>query len=369
MNPAKTTFQKRGKPVILIADDIPKNIQVLGQLLNQFDCDLVVALNGQQAIDSAKKTEPDLILLDIMMPVLDGYEVCKQLKADENYKDIPIIFLTAKVETEDLVKGFELGGADYITKPFIANELIARVKTHLKLKETQDALREEIATKNKFSSIIAHDLRGPLSTIHSIAKLMVEENSLFDKEEMIASLRKIAEGTSGTFYLMENLFEWSRMQTCKLCIHPEKVRLKEMIEETVSQIQIIANQKNISIENKVEDKVWVRIDKLMINTVLRNLISNAIKFTPKLGHVSISAINQEDKVVVSVCDTGVGIAPELLPRLFSISENITTKGTENEKGSGLGLVLCKEFVEKNEGQIWVESEPGKGSEFKFSLPV
>src|SRR4030043_1705809 len=169
------------KPMILIVDDVPKNLQLLGTLLREIDCDITVAMNGQQALETVPKVSPDLILLDVVMPEMNGFEVCKKLKSLPKTKDIPVIFLTAKTETKDIVKGFELGAVDYITKPFIGSGLIARVNTHLSLRHTQEELRQANATKDKFFSLIAHDLRTPFAILIGFSEYLVGDfNNLDD---------------------------------------------------------------------------------------------------------------------------------------------------------------------------------------------
>ena len=369
MTQSTKTARKKDKPIILIVDDVPKNIQVLGTLLNKIDCELAVAMNGQQALDTVKKIMPDLILLDIMMPVMDGLEVCERLKKDENTKEIPIIFLTAKIETDDIIKGFEMGAVDYVTKPFIGRELVARVKTHLDYKQIKDNLKEEVASKNKFFSIISHDLRSSFGIVSSFVKIIQENKESLSDEEILEILNDIGNTTKTTLELLENLLNWARSQTGTLNKKPEILNLNYLINELVNSNKKAAEKKSIQIVYEKNDNLFpVLADKNMTLLVIRNLISNALKFTPQNGEIKISAQNEEEQVRIVVSDTGVGIPSNTVEKLFSIHHKVSTYGTEKEAGNGLGLILCKEFILQHNGEIGIESEVEKGTCVWFTLP-
>ncbi len=361
----KTTKQK--KPIILIVDDVPRNIQLLGTLLSKFDCELAVAMNGEQALKTVSRVKPDLILLDIMMPEMDGHEVCRRLKQQEETWNIPVIFLSAKSETEDIIKGFELGAVDYITKPFIGSELLARVKTHLSLKQVKEDLEEEVATKNKFFSIISHDLRGSFGIILSFVQLLQENRDDLSVEETNEMLDDIGNTTRNTLDLLENLLQWARSQTGGIHFKPQELHLNNVVPEILKATRDIASKKDIRLSVNTDSET-VFADKNMLLLIIRNLISNAMKFTPAGGQVTLESKTAEDKVKISVVDSGIGIEPEKIEQLFKIDNKVTTPGTENEEGNGLGLILCHEFVKQNHGEIGIESEPGKGTNVWFTLP-
>lgn len=356
------------KPIILIVDDVPKNIQVLGTLLAKFDCELAVAMNGQQALDTVKKIKPDLILLDVMMPIMDGHETCKHLKNNNATKDIPVIFLSAKTETEDIVKGFELGAVDYVPKPFIGSELVARVKTHLTLKKAQRILEEEVATKNKFFSILSHDLRGAFGIIMNFVELIQDNRDLLSKEEIDELLNDIGHTSKNTLELLENLLKWARSQTGAIKFKPEKLELKQLFSQIYEKQQSIAQAKDIALTATANDGELVLGDFNMILLVIRNLVANSIKFTNKGGSVNIYAEEKDQYLKIIISDTGVGIAHEKIDKLFSIDSKTTTQGTDNEQGNGLGLILCKEFVKQNGGNIGIESTLNEGTKVWFTLP-
>ncbi|NIA29813.1 MAG: response regulator [Actinobacteria bacterium] len=357
------------KALIFIVDDVAKNLQVLGTILKRQNYKIAFATNGKQALENINNISPDLILLDVMMPELDGFEVCKRLKADEKTKDIPVIFLTAKTEIEDVVNGFELGAVDYVTKPFNATELLARVKTHVELKRSREKLQELVATKDMFFSIIAHDLRSPFATISAFISLISKYFGKIPKEEIDELLESLKETSDSTRELLDNLLQWSRSQTGTIQFSPEMVAVGEMIKTNLGLLTETAENKKISLKPRLDFTGEIKIDKDMIDLVIRNLVINALKFTPSGGEITVATQKTDGTVEISVNDTGVGIAPEMIPKLFSVADKISTVGTAGEKGSGLGLILCKEFVEKHSGKLVVESRVGEGSSFRIQLPA
>lgn len=361
-------MEKTHKPIILIVDDVPKNIQVLGTLLAKFDCELAVAMNGQQALDTVAKVKPDLILLDVMMPIMDGHETCRHLKSNEDTKDIPVIFLSAKTETEDIVKGFELGAVDYVPKPFIGKELIARVKTHLSFTNTKKILEEEVATKNKFFSIMSHDLRGAFGIIMSFVELIQVNREFLTQDEIEELLTDIGKTSKNTLELLEDLLKWARSQTGAIKFDPEQLELKNLFSEICEKQQDIALAKNIELRSNANNGEIVYGDSNMILLIIRNLVANAIKFTNKGGQITLSTENYGEFIKASVSDTGVGIQADKIDKLFSLDSKISTSGTDNEQGNGLGLVLCKEFVKINGGEIGIDSTLGKGTKVWFTIP-
>jgi signal transduction histidine kinase len=355
------------KPLILIVDDTPKNVQVLSSILHEKGYNICVSTSGIQALELISTESPDLILLDIQMPVMDGFEISKVLKANPKTKDIPIIFLTAVIEPEKILKGFELGAVDYITKPFNIPELAARVATHVEIKKSREQLIELNATKDKFFSIISHDLRNPFSAILSSSELLLKYIDNNEPQKIQKFATNIHSSVSLVNKLLANLIDWASIQTGKLIPKIEKHNLKIIADELWLLNNEIAQSKNITLQNNVISDIYINCDIDMTKTVLRNLLSNAIKFTNNNGNISIGYVEYESEVEVHISDNGVGIEPGNIPYLFLIEKNISTPGTNNERGTGLGLLLCKELIEKQGGKIWVESEVGQGSTFKFTL--
>lgn len=364
-NPAQT---------VLVVDDNNKNLQVVGNILHEKKYKIAFAKDGPSALKLAKATHPELILLDIMMPGMDGYEVCEKLKKDMSTNEIPIIFLTAKTETQDIVKGFETGGVDYIMKPFQKEELLARVKTHLELKHSKDIIAQQAenlsianATKDQLFSIISHDLMGPLSGIQNLLNLFLVQSQEGEdiSEDDLSILKSSADKT---VTLLQNLLEWSRSQQDHIQINKEELYLTKLVNETIDLVKTQADEKQLKIINSM-NPVTIIADSNTLKTVLRNLIHNAIKFSPRGEKITVSNTIKNKEVEISVIDNGVGMNDEAKNKVFDQNKHYSTYGTNQEKGSGLGLKLCQDFVQRNGGRIWVESEEGKGSSFTFTLRI
>ena len=361
---------------VLIVDDVEENLQVVGSILGENNIAISFAKNGRQAIKIAQRKQPDLILLDINMPEMNGDEACKALKKNELTKDIPIIFLSAFNEKSDIIKGFEYGGVDYVTKPFNKAELLSRVFTHLELKYSKDKiekqneqLKELNNTKDKFFSIIAHDLKNPFNNLINFSELLLRSFSKFSDEKKLLFIKSINTASNSGYKLLENLLEWSRLQTGRMKYKADSFDIKTIIDNNLTLVAATALEKSVQLNSDIKENTIVYADKNMLDTIIRNLISNALKFTDKGGEITLSANIVNSMLEISVKDTGVGISPENINKLFRIDQNYSTEGTANERGTGLGLVLCKEFVEKNGGKIWVKSEENVGSEFCFTTPM
>ncbi len=368
----KTNFQET---IVLIVDDAPLNLQVLEGMLGSANIPAIKAQNGKEGIEFARLHRPDLILLDIMMPQMDGFQACEKLKDDPETENIPIIFLTAKNQTEDVLKGLELGAVDYITKPFNPKELLSRVKNQLELKKAHDIILEQNeklaelnATKDKFFSIIAHDLKNPFGDLIGFSELLIQSVKKDNKQRIDQYSKIIYETSERGHRLLENLLQWSRSQRDTIKWNPQKTNLKDMFLREIELLKSRMEKKNIQLNTELPDAL-VTVDINMISTVIRNLLTNAVKFTPEQGTITIRERIENDKVTIAIKDTGIGIPKENLPKLFRIDEHHTTPGTNNEEGTGLGLIICKEFIEKHNGKIQITSELGKGTEVSFLLPL
>jgi signal transduction histidine kinase len=243
------------------------------------------------------------------------------------------------------------------------------------LKDNESRLRNLNATKDKFFSIIAHDLKNPFNSILGFSDLLKDEARNLDIDSIIQYANIIYSSAQHTYELLENLLEWSRMQQGTIPFEPHPVILSQIADNETEHLNFNASQKNIGLINNIDQKLIITADEYMLSAILRNLTSNAIKFTPKNGKIVISAQEREAVTQISVSDTGVGMSPDTIDKLFKIETSFTTRGTANEKGTGLGLLLCKEFVEKHGGRIWVESvvsDPTSGitggSTFYFNIP-
>jgi len=361
---------------VMIIDDIPENLQVLSNILYEENIEISFATNGKQALENIPFINPDLILLDISMPDMDGYQVCTILKNDKNTADIPIIFLTARAQTEDKIKGFQVGAVDYVSKPFNALELVSRVYTHLELKHARDTIKNQNEkllelnlTKDKFFSIVAHDLKSPFNTLIGFSTLILDRFDSLNDEKKKQYLVMINNAANQGYNLLENLLHWARSQTGKLEWNPENLDITEVIKNAISLYTSIAAEKNIEIDVEIPANTTVYADENMLSTIFRNLISNALKYSFAGGKISIKSEHLADFIKLSVVDNGTGISDEVIKNLFKIDKHITTKGTSGEVGTGLGLLICREFVEKHKGKIWASSQIGRGSEFSFTIPI
>lgn len=361
---------------VLIVDDIFENANLISNIIRSGNYDIRIATGGKEAIAAVETQMPDLILLDIAMPEVDGYEVCRVLKNSDKTSDVPVIFITAKTLTEDIVKGFDFGAVDYITKPYNYQELNKRVATHLELKHSRDIikqqneeLRELNNTKDRLFSIIAHDLLNPFNTLIGFAELLDSNYRDLDDGTRKEFIRYILNASEMGHGLLTNLLHWSRSQTGRLVFHPEKINLYTILVDNYNFINTFALKKGISIRLNAPKNCFVFVDENMITTVIRNLVSNSIKFTHEKGEILIDVVREDDKYKVSVKDTGIGIPESLIPNLFKLAPEVLRVGTNNEKGTGLGLVVCKDFVERHNGHIDVYSLNEKGTTISFYLDV
>jgi two-component system, sensor histidine kinase and response regulator len=353
---------------ILIVDDALDSLHLLTRLLINHGYMVRTSKTAMEALDLVKVLPPELILLDIQLPDLSGYEVCEQLKANIASKDIPVIFLSALYAANDKLKGFEVGGVDYITKPFNPAEVLSRVRTHINLSRMRVQLQAINAEKDKFFSIIAHDLRSPISSFLALTEIIDEGlfNMPREKIQQIAYTMRIS--AANLYRLLKNLLQWSQMKQGAIRFSPEKIKLLPLIEENIAYIIEAARSKQIEIRFDIPAGTEVTADTNMFQSVIRNLTSNAVKFTPRGGVVDISAkSNMNGAVEIAIKDNGIGMNNEMINNLFNLIAKNGRKGTDGELSSGLGLMLCKEFVEKNGGTLQVESEEGKGSRFCFTL--
>lgn len=383
MNESKF-FRDSEAPLVLIVDDIPKNLQLLSNILNIDGYQISFASSGEQALAIAKKSQPDLILLDIMMPDMDGFEVCRRLKQSNATRNSAVIFLTGRVEPEDIIEGFKLGAVDYVTKPFNAVELLSRVRSHIELKlsrdkimkqneqlvKYQEELQQAIASKDKFFSIISHDLRGPFSGFIGLSDLLANEYDELSTTEISQIAKNMNVAANRLFAFLENLLEWSKAQMGRIEYEPHRIMLHDTIDSNIELISDTAREKNISIRNEIGKNDSVYADSDMLNTMLRNLLSNAVKYSNKNGEIVLSSLPaKSDFYKLCVSDNGVGMNQETLKKIFRIDSKFTNPGTNNEKGSGLGLILVKELAEKSGGSVEVKSMLGEGSQFSITLPM
>lgn len=362
---------------ILIVDDVEANVLLVNAILKSSSYQTIAAFNGENAIEIANKELPDIILLDIMMHGLNGYQVAEALRSNPLTQDIPIIFLSALNDVDDIVKGFRSGANDYIDKPFKPNILKSRVYNQVRILhqkkliiENKKRLEATIKERDHMYSILAHDLRSPMASIKMILNaLTLDEKKKLMSEDTFYMLQLANEVTEETFMLLDNLLKWIKTQHKGLTIVPRDINLISDIEGVIQVLSPIVALKNISITLDAPKSLAVYADTDMIQTVLRNLISNAAKFSNSGDNINIKITTNDKFAIVSVIDHGIGIKDEYQEKILDDSNSTApATGTNNEVGMGLGLKLCRDISKKNGGELWFSSQLGEGSTFNFSIP-
>ena len=361
---------------ILIVDDVMSNVLLLKILLTNEKFQVCTANCGNACIEQARKEHPDLILLDVMMPDISGFDTAVIMKKDPELKEIPIIFLTALNTPADLVKGFQVGANDFLTKPFNKEELVMRVMQQISLVaakriiEQQNAeLRATLSNRDKMYSVIAHDLRSPMASIRMVLNLVVQSSTPETVGPELYTLLDQANRESEEVHdLLDNLLKWTKSPTGRLNVVTQDLDLNDIIPGVVDIFEMIAQTKKITLAlQRPDTPIVVRADNDMLKTVVRNFMSNAVKFSPEGSTIEILMSQEGDFAKVSVRDHGVGIAADRIGSIFHKGE--TTYGTGGEEGSGLGLQLCQDFARKNGGDCTVESVEGQGSTFSVLIPL
>lgn len=488
---------------ILIVDDNPEFAQGLKLMLAKDEVNLFSAYSGEEGLAKFGQHRPDLVLLDIIMPGMDGFEVCRQIRKRPENSNVYIVMLSGvKITSEQQAAGLEAGANGYIVRPIPNRELLARIRTFIRLKQAEKKLEEsekkyktlfdsmimayahhaiitdsngkpcdyrflnvnpeferltglksdavigkrvlevlpqtestwiekygkvaltgeeirfidfsgslnkfyevyafspapgefstiffdvteriaaekkiqEInqnlvklnAEKDKFFSIIAHDLYNPLSGIYGLSELFLNQIEEHDFEGLDVLAKNIFNSTARAIGLLSNLMDWARSQTGRIVFKPEVLILNDLVGNVFQNISAQANQKSVNIHSTLPANTLIFADRFMLSSTLLNLLTNAIKYSNQGGLVELAAVTSTNEILITVKDNGVGMSEKVLNNLFRIGVNQSTPGTQNEKGTGLGLILCKEFVEKHGGSIQAESEEGKGSKFCIRLPI
>ena len=350
--------KQQATATILIVDDTPANLLLLERTLTGRGYKVEPVPCGKLALQSARSEPPDLILLDIAMPEMNGYEVCTQLKADSALKDIPVIFISALDQTIDKVKAFSVGGVDYVTKPFQLEEVHARVRTHLQLHRLEK-LRDDL------THMVVHDLRNPLTVIFGFLDSLEfdEDQKLSASNQTLVTLaRRSAEDLLN---MIGSILDVSKMGAGEMKLRGELCDLDALLRAVIAANRPFPGKRTVTLD------AWkpphtIMADVGLIRRVIQNLLSNALNYTPSGGDVHITVRPSDNKVRIAVTDTGPGIDPKYHQRIFEKFGQVENR--DNRLGTGLGLTFCKMAIESHGGHIGVESEVGKGSTFWFALP-
>ena len=362
---------------ILAVDDDRINLRIIGGILRHEGYEIAEAASGEQALETYATFQPNLVLLDVMMPGIDGFTTCRTLKKAYGDKCAPVIFVTAKSEADDVVMGFDAGGVDYLTKPFRPKEVVARIRTHLsnqQLVEQQkhlvDQLSKANADKDRFLGMCAHDLRNPLSSIRGLAELM-DENAI---GELTAEQREIIQTIHGAsqsmLQLVNELLDVATIEAGHLKLDKVPTSVVEIVERSVHLSNIEAAKKSTRIEIvKKDGDPIVDVDRNKIRQVVDNLISNAVKYSPRGSIITVIIHSSETMAGFAVRDSGPGVPENERHKLFKDFGRLSAQPTGGEKSTGLGLAICRKIVEAHNGTIGVNNVPGRGAEFFVNLPL
>lgn len=337
---------------------------------------VTTARDFDEIVHAAKLKQPDLLILNVKpSEEQEEYAIIRRMKRHKDTRGISMLFIAAITEQTYIPDCLFYDNVDFISKPFRPKELVIRIQHQLSLMEAKKTiclqnqkLQKTMESRDKLYSVIAHDLRAPIGTIKMIAASLENERNQMTDPHILKSFDMIHETTEEAYNLLENLLRWSRNQNGKTRIYPTTFDLSKAIYHVLALFTAIADSKGINVNNHSKANVTVYADEDMIRTVLRNLLSNAIKFSFPGGQIDVGLSEMPDMVMVSVKDNGQGIKKELQSKLLKGNEYISTYGTHNEKGSGLGLILCRDFVKMNKGKLWFSSQENKGTTFYFTVP-
>ena len=364
-------------PLLLVVDDDPVNVELLGDLLEALGYRALGALGGEAALAAARERRPDLILLDVMMPGLNGYEVCRRLKADPETAGIPVVFVTALSDTEDKVQAIEAGGDDFLTKPFNRPVLVARIRSLLRLKSANDELersyrrlQEMERLKDDLTRMVVHDLKSPLSALLGTLEMAVDGDLGPLSPEQRRLLGDARERGADVLLMIDNLLDLTRLEESRVTLRPRQVDAGLLLREIADDFAVRAELHGSRVTAEAPAGLATRADEGLLRRVLANLVGNALRHGGERLKVRLSAGPDADGGVrFTVADDGVGISPEHHEAIFRKWEIVRPLPDSRAEGSGLGLTFCKMAVEAHGGRIWVQSREGEGCAFHFVIPA
>ncbi len=353
---------------ILLVDDNAENLAVIHKILSNYDFNVMMAQSGNDALDIANSNDIDLILLDIKLPDIDGYEVCRKLKDNKATEDTPVLFISILSETKDKIMGFASGGVDYITKPFNSEEVLARIVTHLTIKSQREQLKKLNQEKNKIFSIISHDLRGPLSAAYKLTQLINNKIMSFESEDFTETISLLSTTTKELYLMMENLLDWSIFKSHDINHTKKMIVPSKLINDTINQLSLLLKEKNISTINNISDELSIFYNDKSFAVIIRNLLSNSIKFSKEGGLIQFDFYDDGKNFIFQIKDNGVGMEVEQLESLALEKTGESTFGTGGEIGKGMGMKLCRDFVEFYGGKLIIETQKDQFTTVSFTIP-
>jgi signal transduction histidine kinase len=380
--------------LILIVDDTPANLDTLSTVLSDVGYEIAIATSGEKALQLLQRRCPDLILLDVRMPGIDGFETCQRIKAIPKTSDIPIVFMTSLIDINNKIKGFNYGAVDYISKPFQEQEILARVRTHIELHLLTQNLEQQVAaqtaslrianealekaniSKRSFLSTMSQEIRTPIETILRLTEQLQEQKYGILNSQQVEDLANIEDNGNHLISLISNTLKLANIESGQLRLDLDEIEIEDLCKSCLLAIRSQATQKNIKLIFNIEPNLpRISIDERHIRQVIINLLNNAIKFT-SIGSVTLSVtkgILTNSKNIscirMAISDTGIGIAPANIKQLFQPFVQITSLAGDRHEGNGLGLILSKQIVELHNGQISVNSTENVGSCFTIELPI
>ncbi|GHC04514.1 ATP-binding response regulator [Cerasicoccus arenae] len=364
--------KSESQPLVLAVDDQPENLRLLGNTLSGESLSMAFSISGEEALEWLNAHTPDLILLDIMMPGMDGLACCRQLKTRKQLADVPVIFLTARVESDDIEAGFQAGAVDYVTKPFRPTELIARVHTHLKLQAQRKDLEHHLMQKSELVGIIAHDIRGPIASIRALIDVLLEDypeqHSGDFPESNFKLLRAMAASADKTLYTLSELLNAKISHTGHFEPEFSEFPLSAVFETVGIRNTGQSLKKHITLNFDPGNSPIVHADRSLLTEVVDNLVSNAVKYSPKDKTVTIQALSDSTgRPQLLVSDEGPGFKPEDYARLYRRFERLSAHPTAGEASFGLGLALVKELMVAQGGDVELISPPNESAVFRVTF--
>jgi signal transduction histidine kinase len=362
---------------ILVVDDDPRNVRLVESMLKPSGYAILPAYDGREALRLVENGRPDLLLLDVMMPELSGFDLCTLLRARHETRLLPILMVTALNALEDKVRGLEVGADDFLSKPINRTELLAKVRSILRVKRLQDQLetanRELLLTqrfKESMSQMVVHDLKNPLAGIMGNIQLLQMQHERLAAPRREELLQRSFDSARQMARMIQNILEVAKLEEQKMPLKPEPLDVAGIVAEQTAEIASLSARDGIRLETAIPAGLpLVDADRALLGRILGNLLSNAFKHTPSGGCITVAARAEDDRVVLSVSDTGEGIPEDLLPYIF---EKFVAGESENRRrqtyDSGLGLTFCRLAVECHGGRIGVASTPGRGTVVTFHLP-
>ena len=373
LGPVETERKSR---TVLFVEDAPEDRRLLKDFLDNYYYKTLFATNGNDAFEQLKEGKPDIILLDVKLPDIDGFEVCRRLKKSDDYRNIPVIFITALDDSADTVKGLELGAVDYITKPYNSEEVLARISTQIKIsrlmqeqEQVNIKLRELDQLKSLFIASMSHELRTPLNSIigfNGILRMQLK-GKLTEKQEDY--MERSHNASTHLLALINDIIDISKIEAGAIQVSPVTFILSEVVNEALGQLQSRIDKKGLEVDISVPPELEVFSDRTRVFQCVLNYLSNAVKYTEE-GKISLLAKEKDGQLEVVVEDSGLGIREDELPKLFKSFERLSSAEHGNERGTGLGLYITKKLAtEFLGGSVAAESQLGVGSKFFLRIPI